>query len=165
MNETYVECMIKRKPNLIMKVVKVFSLMVTILLVLVGMLGNLLFLIAGIVFAVVTYFAGLHTEIEYEYLYVDRQLSIDKVLNRTRRKKIVAYDLGRMEILAPINSYQLDKFKNRTAEIKDFSSGIIGKPDTRFVMFYNGTTKVIFEPNIEMVKAMAMVEPRKVFKE
>jgi len=165
MNETYVECMIKRKPNLALKFLKTIFLMITILLLLVGLVGGFVFLIAGAVFAALTYFTGLYTEIEYEYLYVDRQISIDKVLNRSRRKKAATYEIERMEILAPINSYHLDSFKNRTAEVKDFSSGIVTKPDPRYVMFYDGTKKIIFEPNSEMVKAIAMIAPRKVHKE
>jgi len=164
MNETYVEFMIKRKPNLVMKFLKTLSLLLTILLILFGLVGGLPFLLAGAAFAGVTYFVGLYTEIEYEYLYLDRQITIDKVLNQSRRKKVAVFEIDKMEILAPYNSYQLDGFKNRTAEIKDYSSGIINQPDTRYIMFYNGKMKIIFEPNAEMVKAISMIAPRKVFK-
>lgn len=162
MNETYVEWMVKRKPNLIMKFLKILTMLITVFLVVLGMM-NIYFLIAGALFAGLTYFIGLNTDIEYEYLYVDRQLSIDKVLNRSRRKKIVSYELERMEILAPIYSYHLDSYKNRTAEVKDYSSGVINQPDSRYIMFYDGTKKLIFEPNSDMVKAIKTVAPRKVF--
>ncbi|MCL2052391.1 MAG: DUF6106 family protein [Lachnospiraceae bacterium] len=165
MNETYVECMIKRKPNLIMKFLKTFLIMITVIFIVLGMMGGFVFLLIGIVTAGIAYFVGLYTEIEYEYLYVDRQLSIDKVLNRSRRKKAANYEIERMEILAPINSYHLDGFKNRTAQVTDFSSGIVSQPDTRYVMFYDGTKKIIFEPNAEMVKAIHMIAPRKVHKD
>jgi len=165
MNETYVEFMIKRKPNLIMKFLKTLSLLITILLITFGLVAGLPFLIAGIAFAGITYFVGLNAEIEYEYLYLDRQLTVDKVLNRSRRKKVAVYDIDKMEILAPYNSYHLDSYKNRTADIKDYTSGIVKQPDTRYIMFYNGKEKIIFEPNAEMVKAMSMIASRKVFKE
>ncbi|MCL2717700.1 MAG: DUF6106 family protein [Lachnospiraceae bacterium] len=165
MNETYVEYMIKRKPSLVMKFLKTFLLMITVIFVLLGMIGQIFLLIGGAIFAVLTYFVGLYTEIEYEYLYVDRQLSVDKVLNRSRRKKVASYEIERMEILAPFNSYHLDSYKNRTADVKDYSSGIINQPDTRYVMFYDGTKKIIFEPSAEMVKAIATIAPRKVFKD
>ena len=162
MNETYVEWMVKKKPSLIMKLLKMLTMIITVFLILLGLM-NIYLLIAGAVFAGLTYFIGLNTEIEYEYLYVDRQLSIDKVLNRSRRKKVAAYELERMEILAPASSYHLDSYKNRTAEVKDYSSGIINQPDSRYIMFYDGTKKLIFEPNAEMVKAIKTVAPRKVF--
>jgi len=148
-----------------MKFLKTFLLMITVIFVLLGMIGQIFLLIGGAIFAVLTYFVGLYTEIEYEYLYVDRQLSVDKVLNRSRRKKVASYEIERMEILAPFNSYHLDSYKNRTADVKDYSSGIINQPDTRYVMFYDGTKKIIFEPSAEMVKAIATIAPRKVFKD
>ena len=166
MNETYVEHMIKRKPNMVLKFLKTLCIMITVFLILLGMMGGgIIFLISGALFAAISYFVGLNAEIEYEYLYVDRQLSIDKVLNRSRRKKVATYEIGRMEILAPFKSYHLDSFKNRAAEEKDYSSGMVNQPDIRYIMYYDGKSKIIFEPNAEMVKAIAMVAPRKVFKD
>ncbi|MDR0221743.1 MAG: DUF6106 family protein [Lachnospiraceae bacterium] len=165
MNETYVECMVKRKPSLAMKALYGVLVTLTVLLVLWGMVAGFLFLVIAGGFAALTYFAYLNSEIEYEYLYVDRQLSVDKVLNRSRRKKVASYDLERMEILAPIASYQLDSYKNRTAQVVDYSSHEKKEPDPRFALYYDGKTQIVFEPSPEMVKAIAMVAPRKVFKD
>jgi hypothetical protein len=165
MNETYVECMVKRKPNLGIKLLYAALVALTALLVLWGLVAGFLFLVIGGVFAALTYYVYLNSEIEYEYIYVDRQLSVDKVLNRSRRKKVAAYDLERMEILAPIASYQLDSYKNRTAQVVDYSSGEKKEPDPRFSLYYDGKTQIVFEPSPEMVKAIAMVAPRKVFKD
>ncbi|MCL2254549.1 MAG: DUF6106 family protein [Lachnospiraceae bacterium] len=165
MNETYAECMIKRKPNAVMKVLKYVMFMLAGFFILIGFLGVILSLIIGVIVLIAAYFVSLNSEIEYEYLYVDRQLTIDKIMNRSRRKRVAKYDLERMEILAPFNSYRLDSYKNRTPKIVDYSSGTINQPDTRFLMFIDGTQKVIFEPNQEMIKAISMIAPRKVFKD
>jgi hypothetical protein len=158
--------MVKRKAKLSMKLAKFMTIMFGAAFFLFGILtGILVPLIAGVAFGVAAYFISLHTEIEYEYLYVDRQLTVDKVLNRAKRKKVATYDLERMEILAPMKSYHLDSYKNRDAKVENYSSGIENQPETRYVMFYDGKTKVIFEPNPEMVKAIAMIAPRKVFKD
>jgi hypothetical protein len=165
MNETYVECMVKRKPNLGMKLLYAVLIALTALLVLVGLVMGFVLLVVAGVFAALTYFVYLNTEIEYEYLYVDRQLFVDKVLNRSRRKKIASYDLERMEILAPITSYQLDSYRNRTAQVVDYSSHEKKEPDPRFSLYYDGKMQIVFEPSPEMVKAIAMIAPRKVFKD
>ena len=68
-----------------------------------------------------------------------------------------------MEILAPINSYHLDNYKNRQAKVIDYSSNEVKQPDTRYVFFYNGQDKIVFEPNEALVKAVKNVAPRKVF--
>ena len=68
-----------------------------------------------------------------------------------------------IEIFAPINSWHLDGVKNRDLKTTDYSSGVAGQPDKRYLMVYNGDRKVIMEPNPAMVKAMQSVAPRKVF--
>ena len=73
------------------------------------------------------------------------------------------FDLGRMEILAPIKSWHMDEFKNRQLKDVDYSSGVEEKPDKRYCMIYNGEKRVIFEPNAEMVAAIKSIAPRKVF--
>ena len=100
---------------------------------------------------------------EFEYLYVDREISVDKIFNKTRRKRAEKFELDRIEIFAPINSWHLDGVKNRDLKTTDYSSGVAGQPDRRYLMIYNGDRKVIMEPNAAMVKAMQSVAPRKVF--
>jgi len=166
MNETYVEWMVKRKANPYLKFLKYTAIMLASFSVLLGIAtSNIIFLLVAVVLGVGIYFLSLHVEIEYDYLYVDRQLSIDKVLNKSRRKRIATYDLDRMEILAPIKSHRLDDYKNREVKLIDYSSGLELKPDVRFALFIDGKTKIVFEPSPEMVKAISMIAPRKVFKE
>ena len=45
----------------------------------------------------------------------------------------------------------------------DYSSGIAAQPERRYMMIWNGDTKIILEPNTEMVKAVQSIAPRKVF--
>ena len=60
-------------------------------------------------------------------------------------------------------SWHLDQYKNRNDKVVDYSSGEEKQPDTRYLFYYDGKQKVIFEPNREMLKAMQLVAPRKVF--
>ena len=108
----------------------------------------------------------MNTDLEYEYLYLDRELTVDKVMAKSKRKRAAVYSLDKMEIVAPVKSWHLDNFKNRqTSKNVDYSSGEEKQPDKRFVFYYEGNQKVIFEPSEEMVKAMQFVAPRKVFKD
>ena len=96
---------------------------------------------------------------------MDKELTIDKVMAKTKRKRVAVFELSKMEIVAPIKSWHLDNYKNRTDKVTDYSSGEEKKPDKRFIFFYEGGRKIIFEPNEEMVKAMQFAAPRKVFKD
>lgn len=162
MNETYVEWMVKKKTPAYMVVIKFVFIILTVFLVLAGMIFIPAMLV-GIAFGVGTYFINLHANLEYEYLYVDKELTVDKVMAKSRRKRVAVYDIGKMEILAPIKSWHLDNYKNRQDKCVDYSSGEEKQPDHRYVFFYDGKQKVIIEPNLEMVKAIAFVAPRKVF--
>lgn len=162
MSDTYVEWMVKKKTSMGMQFLKILTIMLAVVFVLVGMM-ILPALIIGVIMAVAAYFVTMNVDLEYEYLYLDKEITIDKIMNKSKRKRVVKYDVERMEILAPINSYHLDNYKNRNAKAVDYSSGVGKQPDTRYVMYYEGGVKVILEPSMEMVQAIKNVAPRKVF--
>lgn len=164
MNETYVEWLIKKKTPAYLKLLKILSIMLTVCFVLVGFVLWPALLI-GVVMGVAAYFITMNADLEYEYLYVDKELTVDKVLAKSKRKRAATFDMNKMEIMAPIKSYHLDHYKNRNDKVEDYSSGEEGQPDLRYVFYYDGKKKVIFEPNEEMVKAIQMAAPRKVFKD
>ena len=164
MNETYVEWLVKRKTPVYMALLKILSIMLTVCFVLVGIIIPPALLV-GIALGVASYFIILNADLEYEYLYVDKELTVDKVMAKSKRKKVAVFSLDKMEIVAPIKSWHLDNYKNRNDKTVDYSSGEEKQPDRRYVFFYDGQKKVIFEPNEEMIKAMQFVAPRKVFKD
>ncbi len=153
----------KKKANGLMSALKVLLIGIAVITGLLGFMGLIVFLIIAVVAGVGAYFVSLNANLEYEYLYVDKQLTVDKIMARTRRKKVETFDLERMEILAPIKSWHLDDYKNRQLKVVDYSSGVEQQPDIRYSMIYNGEKRVIFEPNAEMVAAIKSIAPRKVF--
>lgn len=164
MNETYVECLVKKKTPIYMVFLKILSMVLAVCFVLVGFVF-LPALIIGAAIGVGAYFLYLNADLEYEYLYVDKEIAVDKVMAKTRRKRVAVFDVGKMEIMAPVKSWHLDNYKNRNDKVTDYSSGEEKQPDKRYVFFYEGSKKIIFEPNEEMVKAIQFAAPRKVFKD
>ncbi len=164
MNETYVEWLVKRKTPAYMTFLKILFTVLAVFFILIGLL-LLPALLIGIACGVAAYFITLNADLEYEYLYVDKELTIDKIMARSRRKRVAVFSLDKMEIVAPVKSWHLDNYKNRSEKAVDYSSGEEKQPDKRFVFYYDGQKKIIFEPNEEMIKAMQLVAPRKVFKD
>lgn len=160
--ETYVECLVKKKPNGLMNAAKILLIAIAVVLFLAGSIGNFLFVILAIVVGFGAYFVHLNASLEYEYLYVDRQLTIDKIMAQQSRKKVETLELDRMEILAPVKSWHLESYQNRQLKVSDYSRGFEDKPDKRYCLIYNDR-KIIFEPNQEMVLAIKSIAPRKVF--
>jgi len=177
MSETYVECLIKAKAKMGMKLLKYLLIGLTVIFVLLALVGIILAIIPGVITGVGAYFVTLYSDLEYEYLYLDREISVDKGMARSRRKKansfsvdkmekrkrVDTYQGERMEILATFHSYHLDNYKNRQVKIRDYSIGEELKPDLRYAAYYEGGEKLILSPSEELVKAIRNVAPRKVF--
>lgn len=164
MSETYIECLVKAKPSVPGKFFKYLLFLLTaVLLALMFLTMNTLLFILAIVTGVGAYFVGMYTDLEYEYLYLDKELTIDKVMGKSKRKRIAVYSLERMEIFAPIKSYHLDNFRNRQTRDKDYSIGYEEQPDLRYAMYYEGGERLILSPSPELVRIMKNAAPRKVF--
>ena len=160
MSDSYVECLVKAKQPAWAKILKVLLIALTVLSCLV-MFVFIIFLPV----ALGAYFLNMYTDLEYEYLYLDKELSVDKIMAKSKRKRVGTYSLDRMEVFAPVYSYHLDNFKNRQVKEKDYSIGEVLQPDGRYAMYYEGGEKILLSPNEELVKVLKNMAPRKVFSE
>ncbi len=165
-DNSYVECLVSSKASPIMVVLKGVTLALTIMFFIAsfllgfGIVGMILTIAAGVAY----YFVSLNASIEFEYQYCDREITVDKVMNKSRRKNIGKYDVGRIEAMAPSKSYHLDEYKNKTYKVLDFSAREKNpQPDPTYTIYYDGKEKIVLEPTKEFVEAIRNVAPRKVF--
>lgn len=163
MSDTYVECLVKAKSSVLAVFFKLLLIVIAVISFLGILIGITLAIIPCLLAAVGAYFVNMYTDLEYEYLYLDKELVVDKVMAKSKRKRVATYSLDRMEILAPIKSYHLDNYKNRTVKEKDYSIGQVLQPDLRYAMYYEGGERIIISPSPEMIKIMKNAAPRKVF--
>ncbi len=163
MSDSYVECLVKKETSTIKKLARLVLIMLTVVFALLTFMGLILAFFVALGAGIGAYFVYLHTDLEYEYLYLDKELTIDKIMAKTKRKKVETFDIERLEIIAPIKSYHLDGYKNRIAKTVDYSIGREEQPDKRYVMFYDGNKKIILSPSEDLLKAIRTVAPRKVF--
>lgn len=163
MSDTYVECLVKRESSTIGKLARIVLVMITVVFGILTFLGFVLALFVALAAGFGAYFVYLHTDVEYEYLYLDKELSVDKILAKTKRKRVATFEMERMEILAPIKSYHLDNYRNRTGKTVDYSIGREEQPDARYVMYFDGNQKILLSPNEDLIKAIRNAAPRKVF--
>lgn len=163
MSETYVECLVKSQAGILGRLGKILLVMLTVAFGFLALIGFWPAFFVALATGFGAYFTWLHTDIEYEYLYLDKELTVDKVMAKTKRKRMGVFELERVEIFAPVKSYHLDNYKNRDIKAVDYSTKLEEQPDLRYVLFYEGNKKVILSPSQELVKAMKNVAPRKVF--
>ena len=72
-------------------------------------------------------FPKFHTE--YEYIFCDGQIDFDRISGGESRKTILKIDMDNVELMAPENAHELDKYKNSDMKVRDFSSHMPDTPD------------------------------------
>ncbi len=167
MSDLYTEVMVAKKPSGKDQLIKGVLITFTVLFALAGLVLIPFLLIGAIILGIVDYIFLPRLNVEFEYLYVNGELDVDRIFSKSRRKRAASYDLSSMEIMAPWNSHRLDSYKNnRSLKKVDFSSGISGeghKPYGFVISNKNQMELVIFEPNEVMLKDIRSKMPRKVF--
>ncbi len=86
MNDSYAEWLVKRKNpayNIVLKAALVLLCAISLVLALVTPFGIIILTVVGIA----SYFAFQSLSQEFEYLVVNDQITIDRVLGKARRKK------------------------------------------------------------------------------
>lgn len=109
------------------------------------------------------YFLFTMQNVEYEYIYTNGELDIDRITNRSRRKRVFSSDIRAMEIVAHIEDKDYANEFANLQKTMDFSSGKI-KPNTYVARISYGEkmVKLIIEPNETIQQAMSTVlSPRK----
>lgn len=124
---------------------------------------NIVFFIAVIALGVLDYFIFQWTDIEYEYLYLDKEISVDKIMAKTRRKKLLTIDVNKVEIIAPEKSHQLDSYRNRQTKVTDLSAGHDLPDQKLYWVFYEGNQKFLMNLTEDFAKTIKGIAPRKVF--
>ena len=116
------EVIVNRKPNTLIKAVCYGACVLTVCFCLLAFMTSLLFLIPAALCAAAANYFWLESAVDFEYVYVDKELRVAKIMQKQRRKELAVYDLTQMEVLAPVGSYHLDGFKNKYLKVIDYSS-------------------------------------------
>ena len=162
MNEVYYEIMVAKKKSPFLKIAKMITAIMCGFFIVITLLGMLWCIIFAIAFGVANHFIGLYGDVEYEYIYVDKELQIDCILSKSKRKTREKIDLNEFVVLAPIRSHELDRYRNGNYKKADYSSGEEENEQKKYMLIVNDK-KIIFEPTEELVKTIHMFAPRKVF--
>ncbi len=101
--------------------------------------------------------------VEYEYALTNNEIDIDKIVGRSRRKRVITVDFKTAEICACVNDKNYEREYNNTASIKK-TINATGKSeyDTYFVDFLGeeGKVRVLFQPNDRMKDGLKLISPR-----
>ena len=162
MNDSYTEWLVKQKApaySILIKAGMIFLCVIGAYLALTTVFGILVLAAVG----AATYFVFQNLSLEFEYLIVNDQISIDKIMGQARRKKAWEGVLSEIQIIAPLDSYVLKDYEKQNMKVLDFGSHTPGAKPYGMVHQGNGQcTKIIFEPNDKILNHIRQRAPRKV---
>ena len=163
MKDVYVEWLVAKKRNFAGKVLRVLLLALALILWFFALgLGQTILLILAVIESIITYFIFCFTDVEYEYVYVNGELMVDRILKKSMRKRMLNVDSSEMEVVAPMTSPKVDGYKHRQYKEFIFTSGTEKDKKRIYEIYCNNGIKVVFEPNREMIEAMRSQMPHKV---
>lgn len=165
MSDLYYELLVKKETTSKDRLTKYGLIALTVLFVLAGLFITPLLLLGAIALGIACYFIIPGTDLEFEYLFVNGELDIDKVMAKSKRKKALSLDLTQADIIAPVNSHRMDYYNgNQKMKTMDFSSG--NQEHKRFAVITRvnkENCRVIIEPDEKMAVAIKNSAPSKVF--
>ena len=106
MNDYYTEQMVKKQADMkdmLIKAVLIAVTIVSFLIVLMFPVG----LILPVAMIVLDVFMFRRLNVEYEYLFLNGDLDIDKIMNKAKRKKVFSASVKDMEFFAPADAVEL----------------------------------------------------------
>ena len=166
MTESYKELMVKKEKGMKEALMRAACATFTVIIGLLTILTvNFLLFIVTVALGVLTYFVFQWTDIEYEYLYLDKEITVDKVMAKSRRKRAVVLEVGKIEIMAPENSSQLEYYKNRQVKTTDLSAGHDLPGQKLYVVYYEGSQRFLLNLDDDFVNTIRLVAPRHVYME
>lgn len=162
MDDFYTEQLIKKQRDTKDTIKKTGMIIVTVLSVLLAFITPL-----GIILPILLIVADVlvlrNLNVEYEYVFVNGDLDIDKIMNKSRRKRMFSVDADQMELLAPVGAVELMQYKK--AKTYDYTSGTGNAQVYGLITSEKGEVKkILFEPNETIVEGFFVKAPRKVIR-
>ena len=165
MTDMYSELLVKKEQTVKDQAIKILLIFLLVFTAIAGLILTPLAWVLTIGLGIAAYFVLPLLDLEYEYVFVNGELDIDRIASKAKRKRMKSFDLAKMEIMAPVNSHRMD-YQNHNTNMKvlDFSSG--NSQHKIFAMIIPDDTtvyRVLLEPDKELLDNIARSFPRKVF--
>lgn len=161
MNDYIVEQLIKQEKSSKATIIKIGMMLLTFLVAYFFPVYPMvmLWVLIIVLFADVMVFRSLR--LEFEYIYFNGDLDIDKIMNQAARKRLFTTNIKEIEIIAPKDSDDMRPFQQ--LKVLDYSSQNPEHKVYAMVTKFKGeTVKVLFEPNQKILDGMKYLAPRKV---
>ncbi len=170
MDTGVLEIVVNKKTDTLLKIMRVLTIVLAVCFVIGGFLigAMIVGLILGVACGIAAYFVWLNNVVDYEYVYVEKELRIAKILQKEKRKELVSYPLDKIEILVPSKSWRLDPYKGRQMETADYSSGYEDRMEYQYTLITDNK-KILLELEGEdadrLLTTIRTFAPRSVYRD
>lgn len=116
--------------------------------------------VIGVIYFAYTLSKGLF--VEFEYALTNNEMDVDKILAKSKRKRVITVDFKNIDICASINDEKYSyEYKNTASIAKTFNLTGVCDNEIYFVDFAGekGKTRVLFQPSDKMKEAMKTINP------
>ena len=161
MNEFLTEQLVRRCNTAATTMKKIGLILATVVSVLLGFVHPMLVWLTAIM-VIADIFLFKRMNVEFEYVYFNGDLDIDKIMNMQSRKRVFSTNIKEMEVIAPTGSVELHPYQ-RTKTLDYSTQNPEDKTYEMVTLFKGETVKVIFNPNEKILNGMKNMTPRKVF--
>lgn len=166
MDNRYVEKLVSKKTEISAIVLRISVLVVALFFsyVIASLIGFVYGLIAIFFLGYLTWYVFFMTSVEYEFVLVNNELTIDKIYGKNKRKTQQTIDVSKCEVIAPIESTYVSGYhRNTQMKAFDYTSGENNEPVYILIASYGASTaKIYMEFDQKMLEAMKMAAPGKV---
>jgi len=102
--------------------------------------------------------------IEYDYTFTNGILDIAKVINNSKRKKLISTDIREFEVMAPTSDEGFNRMLNHKGIEQKLNYFLNRGGGLYYAVFTHDGKKtlLVFEPSEEMVQMMKPYNPRNI---
>lgn len=162
MYDQYIEILIKRRPVQGANIIKSAMLIFIIALFIIGVaFKNPIFYIFAVILVMIYYFKILRLNSEFEYFYMDGELDIAQIFNKSKRKNVMCINESMIKIIAPIESQEVQAFGH--IKTIDCSANDLQEKPYAIICCHEGVLKnVLIQMDDNLLKALKQQMPSKV---
>ena len=162
MDDISLEYRVERQKRVTDRLIKFGSVIAAVLFGVMSLTVNSLLFLPAIACLVVFFVLVPRLNVEYEYLFVAGELTIDMIFDKKSRKNAANYDISDVELIAPEGNEKLSAYAGSNCKKTDFSSGREGAERYVIISRKGGeTVYAIIESGEDILKAIYNRYPNK----
>ena len=172
MQDSVVECLVERKPTFLSKFFKLAAILLDVSIVLISIF-ILFFLTTYFAFVCalvglgwfVTWLAFRYANVEYEYSYFEGDFTVDKIYNKSKRKRVKRFNFTKVERVVTAESQAFGEKPGDERKMLDCSDNDFETEDYIALVVEDSQAPffVRFTPNEELLEILKRKYSRKFY--